>query len=120
MVIDTRQRQQKYLHRGFTLIELLFTILIIGIILNIAIPSFIRSRTSAHRSACLKNLNAIENAKDQWAVENHKIPGAMVSESDLIGASNFLTAMPTCPAGGSYTMNAIGTFADCDYDDHTL
>jgi hypothetical protein len=43
---------------------------IIGMMAAIAIPNFVKARSTAQKYACISNLLQIDGAKQQWAVEN--------------------------------------------------
>ncbi len=105
---------------GFTLIEILIVVAIVGILVGVAIPAFMKSRTQARKQVCIENLSQIENAKQIWGVENGKKDGDIPSETDLIGPNLYMKVMPSCPGAGVYDLGAIGRNATCTLEGHSL
>jgi prepilin-type N-terminal cleavage/methylation domain-containing protein len=105
---------------GFTLVEIMIVVAIIGLLAAIAIPNFVKARNTAQINACIGNLRQIEGAKQQWAIENKKASSDSPADSDLFGSTLYLKAKPTCPGGGTYTLNAVDTNADCNVTSHDL
>ncbi|MGH7952617.1 MAG: hypothetical protein ACREFE_11970, partial [Limisphaerales bacterium] len=68
---------------------------------------------------CINNLRQIEAAKLQWALENNKTVDAVPTAQDL--APYFPDRIfPTCPSGGTYTINAVGEPPTCSIPGHVL
>ena len=44
----------------------MIVVAIIGLLAAIAIPSFMKARTTAQKNSCINSLRQIESAKDQW------------------------------------------------------
>lgn len=102
---------------GFTLVEIMIVVAIIGILIAIAVPGFIRARTTSQGRACAENLQKIDGAKEQWALEEKKDTGDTPADTDLFGVNEFVRTQPTCPSGGTYTIAAVGTPPSCSLSD---
>jgi prepilin-type N-terminal cleavage/methylation domain-containing protein len=100
---------------GFTLVEIMIVVAIIGLLAAIAIPNFVRARTTAQTNACINNLRQIDGAKEQWALENKKAEGDAVVDADI--DAYIKGGAPACPASGAYTYNAVGTDPVCSIGD---
>jgi prepilin-type N-terminal cleavage/methylation domain-containing protein len=106
--------------KGFTLIEIMIVVAIIGVLLAIAVPSWVKTRERAQRDICIENLLQLETAKQLWALETGKSTGMEPGDEDLVGPQLYLKVFPLCPAGGDYDINPIGELAECSVDDHVL
>ncbi len=89
----------------------------VGLLAAIAIPNFVRARSTAQQNACMNNLRLLDGAKEQWALEGRKTTGAEVSMTDL---APFLRTPPKCPAGGVYDLGTIGQPPTCSVAGHGL
>lgn len=102
---------------AFTLIEIMIVVAIIGLLAAIAIPNYVKSRKTAQRNACIKNLQQIDGAKETWALENKKSAGSAV---DVTVVNTYLKAPPFCPGGGSYDYQAVNTTPTCTIAGHSI
>jgi general secretion pathway protein G len=109
---------------GFTLVEIMIVVAIIALLAAIAIPNFLKARQVSSRGACLANLRQIEGAKSSWALEQRKTLTDIPSTSDLFGPTLYIRQKPDCPAGGTYSLQAVDTKPTCSKapapDDHAI
>jgi prepilin-type N-terminal cleavage/methylation domain-containing protein len=82
---------------GFTLVEIMIVVAIIALLAALAVPSFLQTRSVAHKNVCVDNLRQIDNALQQWALEQKKTGNSAVSFSDI---SSYLKRSVVCPSGG--------------------
>ena len=112
----------KSLKSGFTLVEIMIVVAIIGLLAAIAIPNFVRARTTAQMNACINNLRQIDGAKQQWALESKASGTTAPTEANIgpyLGRSGSTTNV-LCPASGavtgfasSYSINALDVAPTC-------
>lgn len=94
--------------RGFTLIELMIVLVIVGVLMGIAVPTYSNYKLKANRSDAFTMLNEIMQAQERFAVDN----GTYTTNLVLLGYAD-----PQLTIDRSYSVSATncgtGTLAVC-------
>jgi outer membrane murein-binding lipoprotein Lpp len=69
------------------------------------------------RNGCINTLRQLDGAKQQWALEHSKTADAVPGLQEI---APYLPGPPVCPAGGTYTLNAVGQPVTCSIPGHAL
>ena len=102
--------------QGFTLVEIMIVVTVIGLLAAIAVPTYTQAREKSMTNRCLNNLRQMTHAKDQYAFDHFNAePSAVI---DLV--PDYISKEPSCVAGGSYTIGAVGEDTTCNISNHTL
>lgn len=106
---------------AFTVLEIMIVIAIIGVLVAIAVPSYVRARSTAKMNLCINNLSQLDAAKSAWATAMRADPSTVppvTSIQPFLGRGSTGT-LPICPSdtnqtfATSYSLQAISTLPIC-------
>lgn len=102
--------------RGFTLMEMMIVVCIIGILLAIAVPNYLRARGTSRLHAIVSNLRQIDTAVQEWGMSQNKPQGTAVTQANLDGTAggSAYVAWPKGPMPGTYGVTVTGANATFD------
>lgn len=85
--------------RGFTLIELLVVLAVLGLLLSLAAPKYVRSVDNAKETVLAENLHTTREAIDRFHADRGRYPSSL----DELVARRYLRSLPVDPLLDSAT-----------------
>lgn len=101
-------------NKGFTLVEIMIVVAIIGILIAIAVPGFLKARETSRANSCQENMTKIDAAVQQYILEYNLADQATFVtefgtdhddwEAVLVGPKLYVRYDPKCPSSGTYSI----------------
>ncbi|EKD28725.1 MAG: hypothetical protein ACD_79C00233G0002 [uncultured bacterium] len=92
--------------KGMTLIEILMVVAILGLLVSLGVPGYIKSRNKSRRDTCINNLRMIENAADQYRIDLNistantvDITWLWPSSAGTKSVTSYINKQLKCPVG---------------------
>lgn len=114
-LIVNKKLQIRRPRTGFTLVEILIVVLIMGVLMNIALPAFIHTRDTSQSKSCSANLQTIMVAKEEYAMDNNASNSYTPVWNDIQQYVKS-SGTPLCPSTGApYILGSINVQPICSY-----
>ena len=97
--------------KAFTLVEIMIVVLLIAILLAIAVPNMLRTRTTTQLTSCIKSQKILKAASDIWLLDNGLVASSVPVMLDLV--PQYIRVEPKCPTHGTYTLGDGFTEVTC-------
>ncbi len=102
----TLREREREREAGFTLMEMVVAVFIVGVMIAVITPHLLGAGKQATAVACQQNVNAIESALTEYALENGSLPtGDASTQMQALVDAQMLAAMPEQPANAVYTIS---------------
>jgi type IV pilus assembly protein PilE len=94
--------------RGFTLVELLIAVVIVGVLLAIAYPSFLDQVRKSRRADAIAALTAVQQAQERWRSSQTAFTTELTAAP---GATPAGLGLPATSSSGYYSISIVSADA---------
>lgn len=101
--------------KAFTLVEIMIVVAIIGLLIAIALPNFIKAREQARKNLCLNAQRLLTHGAEQAKIELNLADDAFATEAQAL--EYVKGGAVECPGGGTISLGADGV-ATCTIATH--
>ncbi|MEW6303858.1 MAG: hypothetical protein AB1705_10330 [Verrucomicrobiota bacterium] len=93
---------------------------VILVLALLALPNFLRARTTSAPMSCTAVLQMLNGATQQWAIENRATNGQPVVISEVVKYLPYkdVDSLPLCPSGGVIRLTVAGEPPRCNIPGH--
>ena len=85
--------------RGFTLVELLIVLLILGILIGLAVPRYLRSVDESKKTTFCANVRNVMSAIETWRIDNATTayPAIETLNTNILNSATYFSQAPENP-----------------------
>lgn len=90
--------------KAFTLVEIMIVVAIIGLLIAIALPNFVKARDNTRRKLCSNNIRLIGSAVEQELIADSAAAMPDTAGLAAVAGPYIKSGFPVCPSAGTYTV----------------
>src|SRR5688500_3934530 len=94
--------------KAFSVVHFMVVLAVLGLVIAVSGPAFLRNRAISHARICQENLTVIDAARERYLLDHKDADAGAIAIADLVTTSSKfgpLPRVPVCPDGGTYDLS---------------